>query len=74
MASDANFHRYDDWPAENSTVRVPRITEADVHRLISGKELIEERGTTARDYVIREYRDLSTGETVWLGGDFARFA
>ena len=73
MSASPVFHEYSDWPRENSTLRLPRITESAARETIQGCELVEERGVIGgpKDYTIREYRHLESGELHWLGGVFA---
>lgn len=70
MSAERVFHQYEGWPAENSKLTVPRITEARALKLAAGKRMVDERGTSVARYDLREYRDLETGESAWLGGDF----
>jgi hypothetical protein len=63
------FHRYDGFPAANSSKTVPRVSEADAKKLAQGCQLVEERGTTYGNYTIREYMT-DDGKRVYIGGDF----
>lgn len=67
------FHEYEDWPAENTKLRVPRLGRAEALARVAGYQFIEERTTTGGlpDYTIREYRSQESGESRWLGGVFS---
>jgi hypothetical protein len=34
------FHKYDAWPPENATIRVPRISEAEAQKIIGACALL----------------------------------
>lgn len=70
MSGEPVFNLYDGWPAENSRIAVPRLSESAARKLLHGLDLVEERGTTMGRYTIREYRNPETGEYVYVGGDF----
>ena len=57
----------------NSSVRVPRISQAAARELIEGFVLGDERFTTPGNYSIREYVRPETGERVYIGGDFSNW-
>jgi hypothetical protein len=71
MNEEKRFNQFDGWPAENSKVTVQRVTEARARELVLGKVLVDERETSVNGYDPREYRNLTTGESVWIGGDFS---
>jgi len=75
MSTARPFHEYEDWPAANSTVRVPRLSEAQARKLIEGLDLVEERSVTEaqRGYVIRKYRNPTSGDFRYVGGVFAEW-
>jgi hypothetical protein len=70
---ESTFHRYEDWPSDNSTLRLPRLTSEEARVLVADCDLTEERPVTGGPpgYVIREFRHRQSGEYRYVGGVFA---